>query len=469
MKMMAKSFLLAVAGCLTWANAAVTMDFEGIPDLTPVGNYYNGGGGPNYGIYFSEGVLAALDSDVGGSANSANEPSPETVIASFGTDYIMNVPAGFTSGFSLFYSTPYNPGFIRVYSELDGAGTLLGSAELTPTGIGVGDPNGEYYAIWNEVGVPFAGTAKSVIFGGDAVGILFDNLSVGVELAAPEIDVTDSVDPDNDLTIPFGLVEIGSASQTETITVTNSGTDDLIIGSVTLGEEVMALENPNIPEECKAAIVSEECKDILKQNENQPEIQPEPEATDFLITADNCTEEILAPGASCTIDVQFVPQGSCFRTAVVYIDSSDADESTVGVMLEGIAKGDYGNDIHVSPYFGIYFPFTLVGQTSAPRKVLLFNATSTQKTIDEVGLIDGDEEAFGYELDYQTEPFDEPCGELPRVLDPYESCVLIVFFEPEMPGLFSSTLGVFSEDTCAFRDVTGRTWGFNLPRFKPVE
>ncbi len=62
------------------AGAITVLDFEGLGDLMPIGNYYNGGAGPDYGVSFSQNALALIDRDAGGSGNTGGEPSPETVM-----------------------------------------------------------------------------------------------------------------------------------------------------------------------------------------------------------------------------------------------------------------------------------------------------------------------------------------------------------------------------------------------------
>lgn len=163
----------------------VTLTFEGLQAGEYVNNFYNGGtgslgsSGTNYGIGFSIGT-ACLDSDVpGGNCNSANEPSPETVL-DFGdsTGAIMNVYAGFTTGFSFFYAAN-EPGYVTVYDDLDGTGNILATLNLDKNlPCGVGDPTG-YYACWVPIGVTFDGIAKSVNFGGAARFIAFDNITLG--------------------------------------------------------------------------------------------------------------------------------------------------------------------------------------------------------------------------------------------------------------------------------------------------
>ena len=284
-----------------------------------------------------------------------------------------------------------------------------------------------------------------------------------VYVPTPDINVTDSVAPIDDLLIPFGMVEIGSTSGVETVTVTNDGDADLEIDSVELGSVVVPDSSKT---DCEAFTINGECVEVESPTDNAPEDIVEP-TSDFLLLDDSCTGQTLEPGASCTIDVQFAPQGSCHRSAELLIYSNDPDEAVVPVTLEGTAKGDFGSDIRINPYFRFYFPFIPVGESSAPQMVSLFNASSTPKSVNEIGFFEDDAAQFMIDLYAFEGPFTTPCGELPVVLQPLESCVFGMSFMPEESGPAFTTLGVFGEDECAFRDVYGRGWDYGFSFFGP--
>lgn len=175
--------LLAVASLslpMVASSAVIVLTFEGVGNLNPVGEFYNGVGGPDYGISFSPETLALVDSDVGGNGNFANEPSPSTVMFFLEADAaILNVAAGFTTGFSFFFSA-VEAGTVSVYSGLNATGSLLGSLDLFAQfddGC-VGDPTGAY-CNWTAVGVKFEGVARSIDFGGAANFIGFDDITFG--------------------------------------------------------------------------------------------------------------------------------------------------------------------------------------------------------------------------------------------------------------------------------------------------
>jgi hypothetical protein len=175
--------LLAVASFslpMAASSAVIVLTFEGVGDLNPVGEFYNGGGGADYGISFSPETLALVDSDAGGNGSFANEPSPSTVMFFLEADEaILNVAAGFGTGFSFFYSAA-EAGSVRVYSGVNGTGSLLASLDLVAQfdeGC-AGDPTGDY-CNWTPVGVLFAGIARSIDFGGAANFIGFDDITFG--------------------------------------------------------------------------------------------------------------------------------------------------------------------------------------------------------------------------------------------------------------------------------------------------
>jgi PEP-CTERM motif len=182
--MLHKLKALVAAGALALAapafSAVVVLDFEGIADLSAVGDYYNGGGGTNYGVSFSNDTLALIDADAGGSGNFANEPTADTVMFFLNSNNaILNYAAGFDTGFSFFYSSS-TAATINIYDGVDGTGNLLGSIVLGAQGFEgcTGDPTGSF-CNWTAVGVAFAGTARSIDFGGTANQTGFDNITFG--------------------------------------------------------------------------------------------------------------------------------------------------------------------------------------------------------------------------------------------------------------------------------------------------
>ena len=172
---------LAALALSAQANAAViTLDFEGVGNNQAVGNYYNGGAGTNYGVSFSGPTLALVDADAGGSGNFANEPTKDTIMFFLqANNATLDFAAGFTTGFSFFY-TSSTAATVNVWSGVGATGSILGSINLAAqhTNNCVGDPNGTF-CNWSAIGVNFAGTARSIDFGGTANQTGYDNITFG--------------------------------------------------------------------------------------------------------------------------------------------------------------------------------------------------------------------------------------------------------------------------------------------------
>jgi hypothetical protein len=180
----------ATLSCTVAAPASAapfTIDFEGIDNRCKVQDFYNGGtdscgkSGVNYGVSFGDYALALKDADTGqGEGNFANEPTPDTVLFFLENSAILNYAPGFTEGFSFYYSAAY-AATIRVWSDLNATGTLLGEIFL-PINYTAnnckGDPTGAY-CNWDIGFLAFADTAKSIDFGGTGNYVAFDNITFG--------------------------------------------------------------------------------------------------------------------------------------------------------------------------------------------------------------------------------------------------------------------------------------------------
>lgn len=178
---------------------AQVLTFEGINDWTgvfqvPIGNFYNGGGGPDYGIEFSENSLAlclntATRSCSNTSRGETGNPASRNSAMYFqtGPSAFMNRETGFTTGFSFFYAAPFTgTASFNVWSDLDGTGTLLASLILPQTPESSPPPcYGADYCTFFPAGVSFDGTARSVTFTGTD-RVVFDDITFGS--ATPGVD-----------------------------------------------------------------------------------------------------------------------------------------------------------------------------------------------------------------------------------------------------------------------------------------
>ncbi len=185
--------------------APIVLNFEGINSTYPATSYasiegfYDGGtssagtSGTNYGITFSSNALAICLNTPGVFCSNASrggqgDPNSQEGALFFlsGSNTFMDDPAGFTTGFSLFYTAINNPGSLEVYSGLDGTGTLLASLSLPTTSSNCPTTYGANYCPFVPVGVSFAGTGESISFAGVADQIAFDDVTFGSVTPGPQ-------------------------------------------------------------------------------------------------------------------------------------------------------------------------------------------------------------------------------------------------------------------------------------------
>ena len=169
------------------AAAVVSLDFTGIAttnNSTTIGGFYSGGtsgdgnSGPNLGVTFSSNALAINN------YNGCCEPDSAfgrrgILFFQSGSEVTLNYAAGFTDGFSFYYSAN-SAAAINVYDGLNGTGNLLATLNLVQQA-NTGCPPGSsgFYCNWTAIGVAFAGTARSIDFGGSANFIAYDNITFG--------------------------------------------------------------------------------------------------------------------------------------------------------------------------------------------------------------------------------------------------------------------------------------------------
>lgn len=191
---------LGIAGLLVGGMASatqVTMTFDQLHSVSfgqgdRVANYYNGGcsttpngvdatcGGPDYGVVWTG---AQVMSD----RTATNPPSaPNTATTPTRGNAVMDVAAGFTDGFSFYYSASAgSSAFVSVYDGLDGDGSLLYTQTLPVNSAAVGRFHcGTTLGCWSPVDVSFLGTAQSVVFGGLNARFAFDNVSFDMRTPA---------------------------------------------------------------------------------------------------------------------------------------------------------------------------------------------------------------------------------------------------------------------------------------------
>jgi hypothetical protein len=216
-----KLFKIAIATAVIMAalpaSASVFMlDFEGIEGVNPqVGDFYNGGAGVNYGVSFA-GAQAWHRSDWGNLWS--NEPSPDSILVFSGdsnpNDTFLNYAAGFSTGFSFFY-TSAGTSAVTVYDGLNGTGNVLATMNLLSQ-VSIGScPNNAFVDVfcnWTNAGMSFDGTALSVRFdqngsNGNIQG--FDNVTFGSAVAS----VAAVPEPETYALMLAGLAVVGAAAK----------------------------------------------------------------------------------------------------------------------------------------------------------------------------------------------------------------------------------------------------------------
>jgi len=166
-------------------TVSVVLDFEGLADGEPIANFYNGGiggngsgPGPDLGVTFTNNAVAYIKQSASGTAPFDGEPSPVTAMfATTDTAPIMNVPAGFDTGFSMYYAATF-VGRILVYDGLNSTGQLLADLPLPITGA--------TFSSFVPIGIAFEGTARSVELAGVRFQIGFDNITLGSVIPSTE-------------------------------------------------------------------------------------------------------------------------------------------------------------------------------------------------------------------------------------------------------------------------------------------
>jgi hypothetical protein len=122
--------------------------------------------------------------------------------------------------------------------------------------------------------------------------------------AVPDITVTDSISPNDDLQIPFADLTVHNSS-TEMITINNDGNANLDLGSIA---------------------------------QNNPLTAP------FSVINDNCSGQSIAPSEQCTFMVIFEPTSTGNFNDSLDIPSNDPDENPVTVNVSGNGLSDDTNN-----------------------------------------------------------------------------------------------------------------------------
>jgi hypothetical protein len=244
--------------------------------------------------------------------------------------------------------------------------------------------------------------------------MVFATLNSGV----PAISVTDSVPPAGDQSVPFGNVtEMTQVNRT--VTVTNLGTGDLVLGTVT---------TPAAP---------------------------------FSLPSDPCSGQTLAPAANCVIGVRFAPQGTGAFASSFDIPSNDAASPSVTVSLSGTGTALPVPDITVTdtipPIDDLDMSYGNVATgTLRDETVTITNDGTGDLNVGSLAQVDALGLPFGI--------LNDTCSL--ATLTPTSSCTLTVRFEPTAVGSFTDSFDIPSDDPDApsvTMDVSGTGTSIPMP------
>jgi hypothetical protein len=195
MKFLPTVGLLAALSAGPALAAPVVIDFETVASFAPVGNHYNGGGGPTWGVVFGADALGLRNDALG--PYFANAPTPLGVMTPVGPAAILNVGYGFSKELSFFYSSSaLIANAVQVWSGLNGTGALLASFNLAANA--QNNCTGAPFCRFDQITGTFAGLAQSMTFANATYLAAFDNIRLDI----PE--------PGSILLLALGLSALGT-------------------------------------------------------------------------------------------------------------------------------------------------------------------------------------------------------------------------------------------------------------------
>jgi ASPM-SPD-2-Hydin domain-containing protein/HYDIN/CFA65/VesB family protein len=219
--------------------------------------------------------------------------------------------------------------------------------------------------------------------------------------SVPQITVTDSVAPTNDLQIPFGTISDG-LTYDQTVTVGNSGSADLVLGTI-------AGANPI--------------------------------AAPFTITADNCSGHAIAPAATCTVTVRFAPTSATSFNDSFDIPSNDSNTATVVISVSGTGSTTPVPHIvvtdSVAPNNDLSIPFGDVAQgATSDQTVTVTNGGNANLVIGTIAGANPLAAPFTITADH--------CSG--QAIAPAATCTVAVRFAPTSAGALSDAFDIPSND-----------------------
>lgn len=218
----------------------------------------------------------------------------------------------------------------------------------------------------------------------------------GVVQSIPDMAVTESTQPTNDLILAFGTMGIGTEA-TETVRIANEGTGPLTISSTVVSNAI------------------------------------------FVVTQNGCGAGTQLPaGASCSMSISFSPTTALTYTGTLTINSNDPDDASLVISLSGTGTSTPTPQISlvdpIAPTYDLSVPF---GQTTTGSS---YNAVLTIKNNGNAALV-------LYGISSPGGPFSVASGSCASAtLAQGESCGFTVYFKPTLDAAYTGSLDIQSND-----------------------
>ncbi len=213
-------------------------------------------------------------------------------------------------------------------------------------------------------------------------------------VAAADIEVNDTVSPTDDHGISFGNIVQGESSSTQTVTISNNGDADLVLGAIN------------------------------------------PLTAPFTLSVDTCSGQTLIPSATCTLEVFFSPLTLGITTEhsdKITIPNNDPNESPTAVALLGTGTVP---DITVDR---LMVPFVdRVKDTTDTQTITIRNDDVGNLVFSEITTV------APFSIDVAASTCDGYIGAPGLVQD--ATCTLVVDFTPTTEGSYSQSLNIVSND-----------------------
>ena len=231
--------------------------------------------------------------------------------------------------------------------------------------------------------------------------VTFNVSGTGIGIPVPDITVTDSVAPIDDLDIAFGDVTQAS-TLSKTVTITNDGNAGLTIGNIATLDILLA---------------------------------------PFSILNDACSGATLAPATDCTMTIRFSPTSIGSFSDSFDIPSDDSDEASLTINLSGagvpIPVSDIAVTDSVDPADDLKVSYgTVILGASSEEMVTITNEGSASLNIGQIAQINTLAAPFSI--------LNDGCSLQTLAQD--SSCSLTVKFEPQTAEAFSESFDIPSDD-----------------------